>query len=206
MYKVYINDKPLYLTSQIPITTGTELSGENILKSEYKSEKEIHTALDMLAFTNTPGAVIFSENEKQLWEKFCEQFKVIEAAGGLVVNEKKELLMIYRFEKWDLPKGKLEKNEKPDEAALREVCEETGVCDCEIIKELTPTYHTYTHYKKNILKKTFWFEMKCKSFSGFKLQDEEGIKDAKWMDKEKLNGALKNTYPSISGLITEILL
>lgn len=198
MYKVFINDKPLYLTSHENIL---QLPEKNILKLEYTSEKEIHTAWDLLAFTNTfSGAVIFSDNEINLWEKFCKQFKVIEAAGGLVLNEKKELLMIYRLEKWDLPKGKIERNEKPDQAALREVCEETGACDCEIIKESAVTFHTYIHKKGNVLKKTFWYEMNCKSFSGFKVQEEEGIMEAKWMNKEDIKKAIQNTYSSISEL------
>ncbi|MEO5570275.1 MAG: NUDIX domain-containing protein [Bacteroidia bacterium] len=173
-----------------------------MLKLEYKSEKEIHTALDLLSVDNNfTGGLIFSENEEQLWKKFNEQFKIIEAAGGLVLNEKKELLMIYRFERWDLPKGKIEKNEETATAALREVCEETGVCDCEITGELKPTYHIYTYKEKKILKKTFWYEMTCKRFSDFKLQSEEGIVEAKWMNNIQLKSAMKNTYPSLSDLI-----
>jgi len=206
MYKVFINDKPLYLTSEknilIPISIWTDKS---ILKLNYKSEKEIYTALEMLSLNNILEAFIFSNNEELAWKKFCEHFKIIEAAGGLVLNEKKELLMIYRFEKWDLPKGKLEINELPAEAALREVCEETGVCNCKITRELTFTYHTYIHREKRILKKTFWFEMKSISFDAFKLQDEEGIMDAKWMNRENLKDALKNTYSSVSDLLINYL-
>ena len=162
--------------------------------------------MDMLFFSNNfSGGVVFFENENLLWEKFCEQFKVIEAAGGIVFNEKKELLMIYRFEKWDLPKGKIEKDESPKEAALREVCEETGVCDCHVKKELESIYHTYFHKEKQILKKTFWFEMKCSFFSDFKLQNEEGITAAKWMNKMQLKEAVNKTYPSISELISPYL-
>jgi ADP-ribose pyrophosphatase YjhB (NUDIX family) len=203
MYKVFINDKPLYIISQ---KNSTQLSEKTFLKLEYKSEKEIKTALDLLAFDNNfKGVYLFSENEEFLWRKFCQQFKIIEAAGGVVLNKKKEILMIFRFEKWDLPKGKIEKDEKPGKTALREVCEETGVCDCEINKELTTTYHTYIHKKENVLKKTFWFEMNCKSFSGFKLQSEEGIKEAKWMSKDQLNNAVKNAYSSINELIKSYL-
>jgi|SRR6185436_4487263 len=203
MYKVFINDKPLYLTSR-KNTTG--VSGKNIPEIDYRSEKEIHTAYAMLSSnTGYEGVLLFSEDEKLLWEKFCGQFKVLEAAGGLVWNEKKELLMIYRLGKWDLPKGKIEKGESPEEAALREVCEETGVCDCEIVHELIPTYHTYSHKEKKILKKTFWFEMSCKSFSGFKLQGEEGIKEAKWMNKEQLKKAVEKSYSSINELMKPYL-
>ena len=203
MYKVFINDKPLYLTSP---KESSQFSEKKILKLEYISEKEIQVALDALSFMNTySGVIIISNDETQLWKKFCEQFKIIEAAGGLVWNVKKELLMIYRLKKWDLPKGKIETDENPNKAALREVCEETGVCDCEIIRELDCTYHTYINKEKSILKKTFWFEIKCKSFSGFKVQKEEGIMKAKWMDKETLNNALEKSYSSISELVRAFL-
>ena len=144
--------------------------------------------------------------EENNWKFFCKNYKIVEAAGGLVLNQKRELLMIYRHEKWDLPKGKIENGERPNEAALREVCEETGVCNCTIIKEAPITFHTYTYKEKNILKKTFWFEMECKSFSGFKLQDEEGIESAEWINRKKIDFALKNTYASINELIEGYLL
>src|ERR1041384_622155 len=117
MYKVFINDKPLYISSD----NNLQLS-KNILKLDYKSDKDIRLVLELLSTENkTAGAFIFSANEKLLWKKFCHHFKIIEAAGSLVFNKKKELLMIYRLDKWDLPKGKIEKNEKPAAAALREV-------------------------------------------------------------------------------------
>jgi hypothetical protein len=200
MYKVFVNNKPLYLTSY---KDSLQLSAKNILKLEFNSEKDIHAVFDLLSNSDAISeAVIFSENEPALWKKFCQQFKVIEAAGGVVFNEKKELLMIHRLKKWDLPKGKIEKGENPDEAALREVCEETGVCDIEIINELTVTYHTYLLKKQNVLKKTFWFVMKCKSFSGFKVQSEESITDARWMNKAGVANSVPNMYPSLTDVIS----
>ena len=59
-------------------------------------------------------------------EDFQGLYKIIEAAGGVVFNEKNEILMIYRLKTWDLPKGKIEKGETPADAAFREVCEETN--------------------------------------------------------------------------------
>ena len=48
------------------------------------------------------------------------------AAGGLVFNAHEELLMIERWDRWDLPKGKVEKGESLPDAAWREVEEETA--------------------------------------------------------------------------------
>jgi 8-oxo-dGTP pyrophosphatase MutT (NUDIX family) len=55
-----------------------------------------------------------------VFEEFKACFKVIEAGGGLVLNSKGEFLVIYRNGIWDLPKGKLEKGEDFQTAALRE--------------------------------------------------------------------------------------
>ena len=58
---------------------------------------------------------------------FFRMFTNIAAAGGLVKNERGEKLFIFRLGKWDLPKGKLSGKETAEEAAIREVKEETGL-------------------------------------------------------------------------------
>ncbi|MDB4195885.1 NUDIX domain-containing protein, partial [Flavobacteriales bacterium] len=61
-----------------------------------------------------------------------KRFRIVEAGGGLVVNEKDEVLFIFRKGKWDIPKGKLEKREKIKHGAIREVEEECGITDPKI--------------------------------------------------------------------------
>ena len=46
---------------------------------------------------------IITEN----WNKFCSDFQIIHAAGGLVYNPKDQLLCIFRNNVWDLPKERL---------------------------------------------------------------------------------------------------
>ena len=58
---------------------------------------------------------------------FQATFKVIEAAGGMVQNEPNEILFIFRHDKWDLPKGKIEEEKAKKWLALREVKEECGI-------------------------------------------------------------------------------
>ena len=122
-------------------------------------------------------------------------YTIIKAAGGLVLNEG-EVLMIWRLKKWDLPKGKLDKGEKPKKAAIREVEEE---CNVKVMlgKKICHTWHTYKKNGSRILKKTYWYRMYCVDDSKMKPQLEENIEDLRWMDESELKEALYNSYPSI---------
>ena len=128
-------------------------------------------------------------------EDIKKDYTIIRAAGGLVLNEG-EVLMIWRLKKWDLPKGKLEKGEKPRKAAVREVEEECSV-KVKQGKKICHTWHTYKKNGQRILKKTYWYRMYCIDDSGMTPQIEENIEDLKWMDEVELKEALYNTYPSI---------
>lgn len=122
-------------------------------------------------------------------------YTIIKAAGGLVLNEG-EVLMIWRLKKWDLPKGKLDKKEKPKKAAVREVEEECSV-KVKLGKKICHTWHTYKQNGQRILKKTYWYRMYCIDDSEMKPQLDENIEEVKWMDETELKEALYNTYPSI---------
>ena len=135
------------------------------------------------------------------WDSFCSEFSVIIAAGGLVVNNNNELLMIYRNDKWDLPKGKLENKELIKDCAIREVKEETGVSNLEIIRELYPTYHTYLDNGNKVLKKTYWYTMKTNSLDSLTPQNIEGITKACWIPKEEILLKIENTYGNIKEII-----
>jgi 8-oxo-dGTP pyrophosphatase MutT (NUDIX family) len=124
-----------------------------------------------------------------------KDYTVIKAAGGLILNEG-EVLMISRLKKWDLPKGKLDKGEKPKRAAIREVEEECNI-KVKLSKKICHTWHTYKQNGRRILKKTYWFKMYCIDDSEMKPQIEENIEDIRWMNELELKEALYNTYPSI---------
>jgi len=126
---------------------------------------------------------------------FKKEFKIVEAAGG-IVTKKDKCLFIYRLKKWDLPKGKLEKKEKVEDAAVREVEEE-----CNVTVVLGPrvckTWHTYTRNGKNHLKKTSWYHMTLEEDKKMKPQKEEGIEKVIWVNKVELRTVLLTTYRSI---------
>ena len=98
-----------------------------------------------------------------MWRDFCSHYQLIEAAGGVVVNSKREVLWILRNGKWDLPKGKVELGEKVEDAAVREVEEECAVRGISRGALLGVTYHTYSYKSEAILKKTYWYAMTCSS-------------------------------------------
>lgn len=126
---------------------------------------------------------------------------VIEAAGGLVKNGKKDFLFIFRNGKWDLPKGKLEKGEKPKEGAVREVEEECGIAIDKCGKKIVNTYHVYTVKGEVVLKKTYWYKMKYKGKGKLVPQIEEGITDVRWMGKNDIKLVAGNTFPSIMDVL-----
>ena len=135
------------------------------------------------------------------WEIFCADYFLIEAAGGVVYNNKNQLLMIFRNNKWDLPKGKLEQNENIKECAIREVKEECGVSGLSIVNVLKDTYHTYEINGKKILKRTYWFAMRT-DFKGILVpQTDEGITEVVWVDNEQIGKKLHNSFGNIKEII-----
>lgn len=200
MYKVFINEKTIYLSDSINIITVET----KVKKLKFEQGKTIREALNILnTKPEITGVLIYHDNLTELWEKFKANFKIIEAAGGLVKNNKRAALFIFRFGKWDLPKGKIEKGESIEKAAIREVEEECGITGPEIIRPITSTYHIYETGGDVILKKTYWFEMFCEESKELKPQEEEGITEVKWLDKKGIDNALKNTYKSIKEVLKD---
>lgn len=149
-----------------------------------KKNKKIHTVTFL---TNNYESTIF---------QFKSFFKVIKAAGGVVRNKSSDILLIYRLENWDLPKGKLEKGEGVPEGALREVEEECNI-KVEIEDKLCKTWHTYSRNGKHYLKKTSWFVMNCIDDSNMRPQTEEDIVEVKWVNFTDLRRYLFDSYRSI---------
>ncbi len=149
------------------------------------------------------------DNSKAFLKKIIRSVTLIEAAGGLVKNQAGDYLFIYRNNKWDIPKGKLEKGEKKKEGAVREVEEECGITVGKAGKKIINTYHTYVSKGEIVLKKTYWYSMKYKGTEPLVPQLEEGITDVRWFNKGHMEDIQSNTFPSIMdvlekvGLVTE---
>ncbi len=158
------------------------------------------STLEILKKKNVKSIGILCKNPEKFLSNF--PFPKIVAAGGIVINDRKEILFIFRDKKWDLPKGKAEKNENISQTAIREVTEETGIKDLIIVKPKDKTYHIFKRAKKNYLKETYWFEMKSNYDKNFTPQIKEGISRVEWISKEKIPMILKNTYQNIKLLIS----
>jgi len=123
------------------------------------------------------------------------KFKIVKAAGGLV-RKKDKFLMIYRMKKWDLPKGKQEKNERSKETAPREVEEECNIT-VKLGKKICTTWHTYTMNKNAMLKKTRWYAMDVIDDSNMRPQADEDIEETRWMNRKEVYHALEHSYKSV---------
>jgi 8-oxo-dGTP pyrophosphatase MutT (NUDIX family) len=148
------------------------------------------------------AGVFFHEDVEKLYREFRKHFLLVVAAGGVVRNDKDEILMIFRKGKWDLPKGKLDKGEKIEDCAVREVEEETGVKDTKLGEPLTITYHVYDEFGKHILKETHWYDMKSPGVQQLVPQEEEQITALEWANEARMVEMLKNSYPLIVDLLS----
>lgn len=197
-YRIYINDKVILITETTPknLDLYQNIDIQNFdLKTFYK---------EAVKKKKRKYFYIFTEDAKTTMKNIVKSMTLIEAAGGLVQNENGEYLFIYRHEKWDLPKGKLEKDEKVKEAAVREVEEECGIKVSSLGEKICKTYHTYTIKGEVVLKKTHWFMMESKDNSKLKPQREEGITDVKWFKREDVDSVVGNTFPSIIDVLEKM--
>lgn len=134
------------------------------------------------------------------FKKFCDEFKIIEAGGGLIRNDNGQYLFIFRHDKWDLPKGKLNKKEKSEIAAVRECEEECGLKKITLKDFLMHTHHVYPYKGHWAIKKTWWYNMESNE-TDLVPQLEESITKVEWKGKEDMPVVLKNTYSNIKDVL-----
>jgi ADP-ribose pyrophosphatase YjhB (NUDIX family) len=202
MYKIYINEIPLILVEEEEAKAMKRASeSAKVLYARYTGKtKHLFNYMDLLEKGGGyEGIVIYHDNLELLKNSLFGLLKTIPAAGGLVKSKEQNFLMIYRFGKWDLPKGKIEGDEKSEEAALREVKEETGIKDIFVDFYLGKSYHIYRSPRKGIrcLKVTDWYAMLCLSEGILSPQTEEGISEAQWASWEKVMSRIDSMFRNI---------
>ena len=193
MYTIYVGDKPIILTTDIEKEVGFKLF---LLKSV-----NIGKVIKTLNNTDLEAVHLIHKNPNKLLKHFLKLLPNVVAGGGKVYNTNKEVLFIYRNDKWDLPKGKAERKETIEETAVREVEEETGVKGLEITKPLPTTYHIFKRNGKHKIKVTYWFEMKTNFEGKLFPQENEGITKVMWLDDKASLEALENSYANIKILV-----
>ncbi|PJJ67564.1 NUDIX hydrolase [Chryseobacterium geocarposphaerae] len=196
MYKVFVNEKKLLLSKQ-PENLEKMLGYENVTSLEI--------ALDLLENTSVKELNVFGENIDEIWTEFQNLFRIIEAAGGIVNDADGNILFIKRLGKWDLPKGKMEKGESREESAVREIEEETGLKDVELVRFINTTYHIYIERNGDkVLKCTHWFEMNFNGEDTSKPQIEEGITEVAWKNTSQIEEEVfPSTFKNIKLIIKE---
>jgi 8-oxo-dGTP pyrophosphatase MutT (NUDIX family) len=198
---IYFGDKPVILCNEIDKELNEILHHPDAVFVDEVSPRAIKAMLHEIKREEFHAGVIWNGDIDKLKETFFKNFKVIEAAGGIVQNDKKEILFIHRLGKWDLPKGKIEKGEKEEECAIREVTEETGVTGLHLKKKIGETYHVYDEFGKHFLKISHWYHMTCSSKQKLLPQTEEHITEIKWVKTLNIKEPVKNTYPSIKDIL-----
>jgi ADP-ribose pyrophosphatase YjhB (NUDIX family) len=192
MYKVFVNQKEIILTSTAPKGKGVK-----VLPLKSTPFKNI---IRIIRTTRVKRLYLMHDNPKKLLSGFKKKLPVTIAAGGVVQHEEGKLLFIYRKKRWDLPKGRVDKGETLEGAAKREVKEETGVKKIKVGKPAGVTYHVFKRNNRYQLKETHWFFMKT-SYEGVLTPEiKEDITKATWKNKSKTAKAIKNTYPNIEDL------
>ena len=195
MYKVFFNQKVILLTTDI-------ISPREDSPFFYVKFTNKKFVVQMLKSKKVKMLYLYHSKEDKLWYYFLNMFKLIEAAGGLVRNLKtNHFLFIFRNKKWDLPKGRINKNEEVQKAAIREVEEETGVENLSITKPLNTTFHIFKKNRKYRLKKTFWYLMETDYNGELTPETKEGIEKAIWIEKKLIVSLRSEMYHNINLVI-----
>lgn len=198
MYKIFQENKALVFP---------KIEGDSLKFDATPQESDRYDAELLCDFLpewlddHDPGDTFIHEvGENAVVQALKETFKMAPAAGGIIMKDGK-FVSIVRKGIPDLPKGHVEQGETPEEAALREVEEETGIGNLKIVKALPTTWHCYLEHEEWTLKPTYWYLMSTIEDIQPKPQTEEGITEIKLIGNEEIEDFLKNTFRSISEIL-----
>jgi 8-oxo-dGTP pyrophosphatase MutT (NUDIX family) len=193
MITIYFTDKALKFTT----LDYTAAEGEVVV-----SQSDVTSANIDKFFETCNTIVVPTADCSAAFEQFSRAAHYIEAAGGIVRNAEGQVLMIRRFNRWDLPKGHIEQEEDSLTAAMREIEEETGVGGLIFDRQLCNTLHSYSVYGRWEIKRTYWFAFHCDK-AATKPQTEEDITEVLWCDSSSVAVNLKDSYPTIREVFYE---
>lgn len=200
MYKIFINEKPFIIAD-----LSEEVSAFAGCKRVEHDPARVAEHIKDCEGLKSKGILMVTDDTEFAFKDFYTHFVPIEAAGGVVFNHNKEVLLIKRLGKWDLPKGKIDGGESDEEAALREVEEECGINGLSITGKLPSTYHCYKQHNHRFLKITYWFTMQCTDTRKLIPQKEEHITEAVWKEWKTLDVEGLDTYSSVRDLLRAVV-
>ena len=196
MYVVFMLNRRVKFVKSSTENSPSNGSMLSVFNPDNKTIKDLPNFLK--SHNQVNEVTLISDNVEELWMRFCLNYFEVVSAGGLVVNSENNILWINRNNHWDLPKGKVERGESLENAAMREVSEETGIANLEITGDLSTTYHTYDIDGVVHLKTTFWFSMKHKGGDTKGTpQAIEGITEVKWLAMPIPEKVWDSTYGTI---------
>lgn len=199
MYKVFVNESLLLFSD-----SQSQPKNAGLLMAKPEDTERIVRNLLSGVFSSIDYYIPFSE--ENILNYLSSHFEVVMAAGGIVLNKEGKVLWIFRRGKWDLPKGKADEGESPEETALREVKEECGIERLRIKSFLGHAYHIYpiTKGKKAVFKTTHWFLMETDD-AHFTPQTEEEISEIKFFHPEEKE-PFGNTFRSLKEFMEDVFM
>ena len=201
--KVYKHKYDLVLTADAEFTSK-DLVGDVLVRDATAAFLDrVLRLMEVKKLKKLDSLTLLAKKKKYLILHLKDQFKIAKAAGGLVVKNG-QVLMIYRLGKWDLPKGKLERNEEVTLGAVREVEEECNI-KVELGEKLPSTWHSYAYKGNKMLKKTSWYAMRCLDDSVMRPQTEEYIEEVRWMSPQEALTHIEASYASIALVVRHYL-
>lgn len=201
---IYFDDRPLYLCDEIDEIVEPLIHHDDTVFIDELNIHTIKTIIHEMQLEKVKAGVFFHPSLSELYKAFKKKFTLIMAGGGLVQNEKNEVLLIFRRGKWDLPKGKLDKGESIEDCAIREVQEETGLLNISLEGPLMTTYHTYHEGSRYILKESHWYGMKAMGDEKLIPQTEEDILEIKWVKPRDLKQYYSESFPSVVDVLKRV--
>ena len=199
MYKIYLGSHCFFITSKQQFKRTFDIRLKN------PKAKEIVKVCEELLDDEDGAKVILLDGDKEKIKKEIDKgFRLIIAGGGVVYNSQKELLLIKRHGKWDLPKGKLEPNESIELCAIREVEEECNVYGLELGRLIDITYHFFKTKSGWKTKASYWYKMKSRDHEQAQPQKEEGIEKIKWVKTKSIDVEGINTFGSIREILRQL--
>ncbi len=199
IYKVFFNDRTLFVLESETDANLFSLDAKCINPNSKEAKEFIENFRQNKVLKS--AAIITDSSSTEIIQWIKDFYKFICAAGGLVENNESEYLFIHRLGCWDLPKGKVEKDEHIATAAVREVEEECSIEEHTIQYKICSTFHTYELKGQLIFKETVWYKMHYEGNEVPQPQTEENIALAIWRNKADIEDILSNTYPSIIEVI-----